>query len=144
MKGWFFIGREVGVWARIVCSWACFADLDIGSLFPISMHFHAHPYISRAYAAPARGLFQNRHQHGPLTHLVILVQPLAGSNQTYVVDVGYGGSGGIRPLLLTDMSESDAHWVWGTFPPERHRVVRAAHPASSLGWSSSTSLLSCH
>ena len=62
-----------------------------------------------------------------------------------MVDVGFGGTGPIRPLLLADGGEGEkqlapeehvdgrAGWVWGTYPPERHRLVRGALPGSSLG-----------
>jgi len=91
-------------------------------------------------------------------HLVLLVQPHNSSashgNVTYMVDVGFGGTGPVRPILLADGSaglkqrtpedhggdheELDGEstttggWVWGTYPPERHRLVRGALPDSSL------------
>ncbi|KAH9929223.1 uncharacterized protein B0H18DRAFT_998311 [Fomitopsis serialis] len=94
-------------------------------------------------------------------HLVLLVQPHDASgphgNMTYMVDVGFGGTGPVRPILLADGSsglkqrtpedgdhndpdgESTATggWIWGTYPPERHRLVRGALPDSSLGASRS-------
>lgn len=74
-----------------------------------------------------------------------------------MIDVGFGGTGPIRLLLLADGSNGDkqfvveddgegqsvprAGWVWGTYPPERHRLVRGALPESSLGGSSRAAAL---
>ena len=73
-----------------------------------------------------------------------------------MVDVGFGGTGPIRPILLADGGEGHqqltpdvdrdggrhteprAGWVWGTYPPERHRLVRGTLPGSSLGATSDT------
>ncbi|KAF4593266.1 arylamine N-acetyltransferase family protein [Pleurotus pulmonarius] len=63
-----------------------------------------------------------------LTHMVMFVQP-GDSNQTWVVDVGFGGSGLARPMLLSDAEENV---VLGTTPSERHRLVRKVLPMSSL------------
>lgn len=88
--------------------------------------------------------------------MLILVQPYPPScpnlgNITFAADVGFGGLlGPIRPLLLADGTGVDEQrvplvgstggdnqikggWVWGTFPPVRHRLVKGAHYASSLG-----------
>lgn len=89
------------------------------------------------------------------SHMLLLVQPYPKSdpllgNVTFVVDVGFAGLlGPLRPILLddgegageqqippsagTNAAEIRRGWVWGTFPPVRHRVVKGAHYASSLG-----------
>lgn len=62
--------------------------------------------------------------------MMLFVQPIPDSNETYVVDVGFGGSNLARPILLSDENE----WgIPGAAPPERHRLIRGAHPSSSLG-----------
>ncbi|KAI0086889.1 hypothetical protein BDY19DRAFT_957182 [Irpex rosettiformis] len=74
------------------------------------------------------------------SHMLILVQPYPQSNPhlgnaTFVVDISFAGLlGPIRPILLADGTgeEEKGGWVWGTFPPVRHRVVKGAHYASSL------------
>jgi arylamine N-acetyltransferase len=66
----------------------------------------------------------------PLTHMVIFVQPIIDSNETYLVDVGFGGTNLAQPILLTN---AETNVVWGAAPPERHRLTRGAHPSSSLG-----------
>lgn len=60
-----------------------------------------------------------------------------------MIDVGFGGVGPVRPIMLAEATEDvpqktgqqgewAAGWVWGTYPPERHRLVRGAF-AGSLG-----------
>ena len=46
---------------------------------------------------------------------------------TYLVDVGFGGTGLARPILLRT-----GQTVPGCAPPEEHRLVRGMHPESSL------------
>ena len=87
--------------------------------------------------------------------MLILVQPYPQSdcrlgNATFAVDVGFAGLlGPMRPILLADgsgpheqrvpsSSKADddsvkGGWVWGTFPPVRHRIVKGAHYSTSLG-----------
>lgn len=83
--------------------------------------------------------------------MALLVQPCADPallNVTYVVDMGFGGPGPMRPILFADGGDDGEQvlpatngeirsrkggWVWGTFPPLRHRIVRGAHYSSSLG-----------
>ncbi|KAH9840855.1 cysteine proteinase [Rhodofomes roseus] len=115
----------------------------------------------RAYAAAGRVLVPPPPPAPPSAppvysaphHLVLLVQPHNPSsplgNVTYMVDVGFGGTGPVRPILLADGSASNQQrtaddgeldeecvtnggWVWGTYPPERHRLVCGALPGSSL------------
>ncbi|KAG6832917.1 hypothetical protein H0H92_004801 [Tricholoma furcatifolium] len=64
-----------------------------------------------------------------LSHMIIFVQPGDESNVTYLVDVGCGGSGPTRPILL---SASEDNIVMGTSPTEKHRLTRGAHPESRL------------
>ncbi|THH18820.1 hypothetical protein EW146_g2217, partial [Bondarzewia mesenterica] len=70
--------------------------------------------------------------YSPLSHLVLFVQPYPHSNETYIVDLGFGGSGPLRPILFSDGEEHPEDVVWGSLPPERHRIVRAAYPSSSI------------
>ncbi|KAF7430565.1 N-terminal acetyltransferase [Pleurotus ostreatus] len=63
-----------------------------------------------------------------LTHMVVFVQP-GDANQTWLVDVGFGGSGLARPMLLSD---GEDNVVLGATPSERHRLVRKVLPMSSL------------
>ncbi|KAK7033583.1 hypothetical protein VNI00_012810 [Paramarasmius palmivorus] len=62
----------------------------------------------------------------PTTHIMLLVQPLPESNTTYMVDVGYGGSGPVRPILLRE-----GEVVEGATPTEKHRLTRGVMPGSS-------------
>ncbi|KAF9269729.1 cysteine proteinase [Marasmius fiardii PR-910] len=86
----------------------------------------------RVYAAQGR-VNQNYMKLGappeftPTTHVVLLVQPIADSNVTYMVDVGFGGSCPVRPILLT---EGEA--VMGTTPTEKHRLRKGKLPDSCL------------
>ncbi|KIO33573.1 hypothetical protein M407DRAFT_231697 [Tulasnella calospora MUT 4182] len=67
------------------------------------------------------------------SHSVLLVQvpqphltSAETGDETYVVDLGFG-LGIMRPMLLRHNEEMP-----GLFPPERHRLVKAYHPESSL------------
>ncbi|KAF7289714.1 Arylamine n-acetyltransferase 1 [Mycena indigotica] len=57
-------------------------------------------------------------------HMVLFVQPTAGSNATFVVDTA---SALVRPIPLCDGAE-----VPGATPTERFRLRRAARPEASL------------
>ncbi|KAJ7152021.1 hypothetical protein C8R46DRAFT_1042902 [Mycena filopes] len=57
-------------------------------------------------------------------HMLLFVQPIEGSNKTYVVDVA---AGPVRPILL-----AEGEMVMGASPSEHHLLTRAAHPDSSL------------
>ncbi|KAF9448085.1 cysteine proteinase [Macrolepiota fuliginosa MF-IS2] len=84
----------------------------------------------RAYAAGARvneapiGL-----SYTPAVHLVILAQPSANDNQTYLVDVGFGLSCITCPLLLSADPENINN---GLSETERHRLTYNPPAASSL------------
>jgi len=86
----------------------------------------------RAYAAGGR---VNESPTGtplsytPAVHLVILVQPSANDNQTYLVDVGFGLSCITRPLLLSTDPENIND---GLSETERHRLTYAPRADSSL------------
>ena len=67
-----------------------------------------------------------------LSHMIIFVQPFEGSNQTYLVDVGYGSRGLVRPILLSDAEDNT---VMGINPAETHRLTRSPHPHSSISTS---------
>ncbi|KAF8510144.1 cysteine proteinase [Hysterangium stoloniferum] len=68
-----------------------------------------------------------------LSHMFCFVQlssegtPDNSASRIYLVDVGFGGTGPIRPLLL-EVGQT----VQGTAFPEEHRIMRASHPQSSL------------
>ncbi|KAJ7716627.1 hypothetical protein B0H16DRAFT_454333 [Mycena metata] len=57
-------------------------------------------------------------------HMLLFVQPIEGSNKTYVVDVA---AGPVRPILL-----EEGEMVMGASPSEHHLFTRNAHPHSSL------------
>lgn len=63
-----------------------------------------------------------------LAHMVIFVQLHDDDLTTYFVDVGFGGSGLTRPILLAEGQE-----VMGTTPTERHRLTRGVRGDSSVG-----------
>lgn len=89
--------------------------------------------MSRAYGGAAR-VNMAREPSDPvdfqgLTHMVMFVQP-GDANQTWLVDVGFGGSGLARPMLLSDAEDNV---ILGATPSERHRLVRKVLPMSSLG-----------
>ena len=67
-----------------------------------------------------------------LSHMIIFVQPFEGSNQTYLVDVGYGSRGLVRPILLSDAEDNI---IMGTNPMEMHILTRAPHPLCSISTS---------
>ncbi|ESK90329.1 arylamine n-acetyltransferase 1 [Moniliophthora roreri MCA 2997] len=68
-------------------------------------------------------------RYTPLVHMVLFVQPLPEKNTTYLVDVGFGGGGPVRPLLLSDAEDN---FVMGGTSTERHRLRRGEHPNSTL------------
>ncbi|KAJ7582023.1 hypothetical protein C8J56DRAFT_720745, partial [Mycena floridula] len=55
----------------------------------------------------------------PPSHIVLLVQPSLDDRITHLVDVGFGGPGPARPILLSD---SPDNIVMGTTPTQWHRV----------------------
>lgn len=62
-------------------------------------------------------------------HMVLFVQPMNDCSDTYLVDVGCGGNGLSRPILLS----CDPHnVVTGVSPTEKHRLTRGSRPQSSL------------
>lgn len=63
------------------------------------------------------------------THLVILVQPIADSNQTYLSDVGFGSSCVQRPILLSNHPDNV---IYGLSETERHRLTWSPREDSSL------------
>ncbi|KAK1216613.1 hypothetical protein PQX77_020733 [Marasmius sp. AFHP31] len=67
-------------------------------------------------------------------HMVIFIQPIEGSNTTYFVDAAGGGSSLTQPILLEN-GES----VMGATPSEKHTLVRASRPESSLATRPDTS-----
>ncbi|KAF8590406.1 cysteine proteinase [Ramaria rubella] len=77
-----------------------------------------------------------------LSHMALIVQldeetamaditrhetPQTPESKTYLVDVGFGGTGIVRPMLL-----ETGRIVPGPAPPEEHRLIRGTHPESSL------------
>ncbi|KAJ7691019.1 hypothetical protein B0H17DRAFT_867712, partial [Mycena rosella] len=57
-------------------------------------------------------------------HMILFVQPIEGSNTTYVVDVA---AGPVRPILL-----EEGEVVMGASPSEHHTLTRTARADSSL------------
>lgn len=66
----------------------------------------------------------------PQTHMVLFVQPIEGSNVTYLVDTGFGGSGLARPILLSDAEDNV---VMGCTPTEKHKLTKGVMPGSNTG-----------
>jgi arylamine N-acetyltransferase len=64
------------------------------------------------------------------THMVILVEPSMDDNRTYLVDVGFGSSCLMRPLLL---SADPDNFVYGLNETERHHLTYSPRDESSLG-----------
>ncbi|TFY82414.1 hypothetical protein EWM64_g1604 [Hericium alpestre] len=106
----------------------------------------------RVYPVAGRVIEGPKQEYTAQLHLVLLVQPHRIPHEliTYAVDVGFGGTGPVRPILLADGGTEECQhlaagasdewrggWVWGSSPPERHRIVRGSYPASSLETSSS-------
>ncbi|KAJ7214429.1 hypothetical protein GGX14DRAFT_563244 [Mycena pura] len=79
---------------------------------------------------PTRGLMREGPGVEPVfhafVHRVLFVQPIAGSNVTYIVDTG-DGTGLVRPMLL-----ADGGIVEGASPTEQHRLTLTARADSSL------------
>jgi len=71
--------------------------------------------------------------------MVIFVQPIIDSNETYLVDVGFGGLNLAQPILL---SNAETNVVLGSAPPAGHRLTRGSHPSSSLGKAPCSSFVS--
>ncbi|KAF8076134.1 arylamine N-acetyltransferase 1 [Lyophyllum atratum] len=92
----------------------------------------------RAYTGSARVNIAKDISDPPVytapSHMIIFVQLGEESNETYFVDVGCGGSGLTRPILLSDAEDNI---VIGTTPTEKHRLTRGSHPASRLSSSKS-------
>lgn len=132
-------------------------------MYHLSLYFRAYGVAGRvldvasnAYPADPASPVEGR-VYTTLAHMTILVQPYSAHsllNVTFVVDMGFGGLGPMRPILFADGSDGDEQklpstkvetmlnyeprsckggWVWGTFPPARHRIVKGAHYSSSLG-----------
>ncbi|TEB30744.1 cysteine proteinase [Coprinellus micaceus] len=91
----------------------------------------------RAYSGQARVNRNWAHPgappaHASHTHMVIFVQPDDSSNETYVVDVGFGSGGLVRPIPLVQGDESITQ---GIGPAEWHRLDKKPMPGSALATS---------
>lgn len=71
---------------------------------------------------------------GSLSHMVLFVQipdppnsPSTAIPQTYLVDLGFGLGGPVKPLLL-----KEDETISGSVPIEKHRLTKAPFPHSSL------------
>ncbi|KAG5725999.1 Arylamine N-acetyltransferase, partial [Termitomyces sp. T112] len=86
----------------------------------------------RAYTGSARVNLTQDPLDAPvytaLSHMIIFVQPQSGKT-TYLVDVGCGGSGPARPILL---SSQEDNVVMGTTPTEQHRLTRGVRSDSRV------------
>lgn len=107
----------------------CFGQQTLMLGMLLAMGYRAYGCTGRVNTAPEPTdiEFETR------SHLVLLVQipthhltTAETGNETYIVDVGFG-LGIVRPMLLSHNEEMP-----GLFPPERHRLVKAYHPESSL------------
>ncbi|KDQ51843.1 hypothetical protein JAAARDRAFT_40667 [Jaapia argillacea MUCL 33604] len=87
--------------------------------------YRAYPSAGRVNKSPP---YLKHPNYEPMSHMIIFVQPIVNSNQTYLVDAGFGGSGPSRPILLSDATDNV---VKGTAPPEEHRLTRGPHPDCS-------------
>ncbi|KAG8870952.1 N-terminal acetyltransferase [Tulasnella sp. 331] len=88
----------------------------------------------RAYATAARstgGMSTEFLEFSQPRHIVLFVQiPRADGSppqETYVVDVGVNLMGPARPMLLRE-----GEVILGAAPPEKHRLIKAPMPYSSL------------
>ncbi|KAK0194206.1 cysteine proteinase [Armillaria mellea] len=82
----------------------------------------------RAYAGSARVTDgSNSQKLGPLSHMFLLVQPDSETHfqPVCLVDVGFGGTCLTRPIYLRDGAVVETS-------SEKHRLIRAPHPSSSL------------
>ncbi|KAK0223648.1 cysteine proteinase [Armillaria fumosa] len=82
----------------------------------------------RAYAGSARvSDGSNPLKLGPLSHMFLLVQPDSETHfqPVCLVDVGFGGTCLTRPIYLRDGAVVETS-------SEKHRLIRAPHPSSSL------------
>ncbi|TFL02728.1 hypothetical protein BDV98DRAFT_603874 [Pterulicium gracile] len=71
---------------------------------------------------------------GPTSHMLLFVQlPESALSETYVVDVGFGGSCLMRPILLKDGAEAK-----GMTGSEHHRLVVAPPETSGIHFSSNS------
>ncbi|KAK7029520.1 hypothetical protein VNI00_014553 [Paramarasmius palmivorus] len=66
-------------------------------------------------------------EYTPLVPHGLFVQPFPENNTTYLVDVGFGGGGLVRPILLSDAEDN---FVFGGTSTERHRLSKGEHPNS--------------
>ncbi|KAH6901568.1 arylamine N-acetyltransferase 1 [Coprinopsis sp. MPI-PUGE-AT-0042] len=95
----------------------------------------------RAYSGAARVNLQHNDPaktpyYRSLTHMLLFVQPNQDSNETWMVDVGFGALNLVRPIPLLDHQESGVE-VKGAFSGEVHRLMRGEHPNCSLDLASS-------
>ncbi|KAK0469337.1 cysteine proteinase [Desarmillaria tabescens] len=83
----------------------------------------------RAYAGSARVNESSPRKLGPLSHMILLVQPDSETHfqPVCLVDVGFGGTCLTRPIYLRDCAI-----VMGATSSEKHRLIRAPHPSSSM------------
>ena len=139
-----------GVVVTTACSWEFYVVWATGELCSLLILSRSRREVSsRVFASSGRvnqsPPSQEAKEFTFLSHMVLLVQldenppetqalnvlpksmAVSSSNQTYLVDVGFGGTGIVRPMLL-----EVGHITHGSAPPEEHRLVREMHPNSSL------------
>ncbi|KAF9267657.1 cysteine proteinase [Marasmius fiardii PR-910] len=85
----------------------------------------------RVYGGQARvnntdftpGATEEKPAFTPPLHIITFVQPNVDNTDTYLLDIGFGGTGLVRPILLEEGAE-----VFGCTQTEKHRLVRRTFP----------------
>ncbi|KAF9266694.1 cysteine proteinase [Marasmius fiardii PR-910] len=62
----------------------------------------------------------------PPLHIITFIQPHPDNTETYLLDIGFGGTGLVRPILLEDGAE-----VFGCTHTEKHRLTRRPFPGAT-------------
>ena len=132
---WSRNARDHTALAKILFFSECFEAWAIGKYQDQNLELYiTDMFLLRAYSGLAHVNKSPPDSDGvdytPLTHMVIFVQPIIDSNETFLVDVGFGGPNLAQPILL---SNAETNVVLGAAPPAGHRLTRGSHPSSSLG-----------
>jgi hypothetical protein len=130
--------------AKILCFSECFEAWTIGKDQDQNLELYISDIsLLRAYSGLERSNNFPPDSDGvdykPPTHMVIFVQPIVDSNETFLVDVRFGGPSLAQPILL---SNAKTNVVLRAAPPAGHRLTRVSHPSSSLGKTPCSSFVS--
>ena len=109
--------------------WKCWEDWGIGEITLASHRDVASLAPYSVYAGSARVYRRDNDHFTCLLHQIVFVQPSPDGTETYLVDVAWGATNLVHPILLSD---NPAEVVCGAAPPEIHRLIRMAHPDSSI------------